>query len=111
MSTESTFDYGDDEQPGHMMTKKQFDEVNKHMFKAQSVPPTASTQAEQEPVAIAECHVVHGHMCQFLNRTAYGMQVLKDGDKLYTAPQPVQPATQNVQEQFNAAPVQNDLPF
>jgi hypothetical protein len=35
MSTESTFDYGDNEQPVHMMTKEQFDKVNKHMFKAQ----------------------------------------------------------------------------
>lgn len=42
---------------------------------------------QSEPVAVAECKVVHGHECQFLNRTSYGMSVLKkNGDKLYTHP-------------------------
>lgn len=39
-----------------------------------------------EAVAVAECREVHGHMCQFLNRTQYGKDTLRDGDKLYTAP-------------------------
>ncbi len=41
---------------------------------------------EQEPVAIADCHEVHGSLCQFLNRTPYGMKTIKDGDKLFTSP-------------------------
>lgn len=39
-----------------------------------------------EAVAIAECREVHGHICQFLNRTQHGMDTLRDGDKLYAAP-------------------------
>ena len=50
MSTESTFDYGDDEQPGHMMTKKQFDKVNKHMFKAQREQKHKRKEKEREGV-------------------------------------------------------------
>jgi len=49
---------------------------------------------KQEPVAIAKCKVVHGHNCQWLNRTRHGMDTLRDGDKVYAAAgaSPVQPS-------------------
>lgn len=46
---------------------------------------TKLTGVNMEPVAIAECNVCHGQLCQFLNRSRHGMDTLKDGDKLYTA--------------------------
>lgn len=42
--------------------------------------------SKDEPVAIADCHEVHGSMCQFLERTRYGMDNIKNGDKLYLHP-------------------------
>jgi hypothetical protein len=46
VSTESTFDYGDDEQQGHMMTKAEFDKVKEHMFKKKELPCGNTTDEE-----------------------------------------------------------------
>ena len=53
-------------------------------FQAEKAEAALKAASEQEPVAIAQC----AESGQWLHRTRYGMDTLRDGDKVYAAPTP-----------------------